>query len=115
MRDTYRLFAVVRETTTGRQLAKVPVGDPTYWSGVCFTPSGACIAVAYRTDPDIRFYNATQEDGSLLCRIVTGQRHVIKFVFSDDGKKLAAALNDGSVVLFDVPAGAILAKTQEKK
>jgi WD40 repeat protein len=112
-RPKYSSHVAVHSTTTGKQLIKLPGGHDC--TGLCFTPTGGCIIVANSTSREIRFYNADQAAGVVLCKISTGELGVVKMALSPDGTRLAAAMHDGSIVVFDVPPQAVPLKKPENK
>jgi WD40 repeat protein len=100
----------VWETATGRMLSSF-VAHSTDIGSVAFSPDGARIASAghspdYSTDNLVKVWDTS---GRLLKTLEGHQKDVVSIRFSPQGSHIASGSSDGTIKLWDVETGALLA------
>jgi WD40 repeat protein len=80
---------------------------PVWYEDAAFTPDGKTLATC-GSDSTVRFWSAEDEGGDVLAAAhpaILHPTHVVRVDLSADGRHLAAALWDGRICLWRLPAG----------
>ncbi|HJZ56606.1 MAG TPA: sigma-70 family RNA polymerase sigma factor [Gemmataceae bacterium] len=102
------------EVATGREIMNLTGHERTV-TAVAFAPGGRVLATA---DGDgaphtIRFWDVVT--GQELARLAGHASNVTSLAFSPDGRRVVAGLNNGTVLVWDTPAGAKLSAMGARK
>ncbi len=91
---------LLREESTGRNLATLEGGNGILPGNLAFSPNGDLLACG-NSEGTVSIWSL---DGNLL-RILPGQSPVLAISFSPDSSRLATGLQNGSIVVWDIAGG----------